>query len=56
MLVLTRRKRESLIVTLPSGEIMTLTICDLRSDKVKLGVEAPDEVKVQREELYDAKK
>jgi sRNA-binding carbon storage regulator CsrA len=36
------------------GDDITITIVDIRGDKVRLGVEAPQEVPVHRSEVYDA--
>jgi carbon storage regulator len=43
MLVLSRKKNESIIV-----------VVEIRGDKVRLGVEAPKEVPVHRNEVYEA--
>ena len=50
MLVLSRRKNESIII----GDNVTITICDVRGDKVRLGITAPRSVSVHREEVYRA--
>lgn len=50
MLVLSRHKNESITI----GDDITITIVDIRGDKVRLGVEAPREVPVHRREVYDA--
>ena len=47
MLVLTRKSGESLII----GDDVVVTIVEVRGNQVKIGVEAPDSVKVYREEL-----
>ena len=49
MLVLSRKKGESIVI----GEHIVVTVVDLRNGKVRLGVEAPKEVPVHRQELYD---
>ncbi|HUX14976.1 MAG TPA: carbon storage regulator [Phycisphaerae bacterium] len=52
MLVLTRRRDESIILTdLVSGERVTVIVTDIRADKVRLGIEAPDSVRVDRAEI-----
>lgn len=48
MLVLTRRKGESLII----NDNITVTIIGVRGDTVKMGIEAPREVAVHREEIH----
>jgi len=50
MLVLSRRKNESIII----GDDVEVTICDVKSDRVRLGITAPKEIPVYRREVYDA--
>ena len=50
MLVLTRQKNESIII----GNDITIVVVEIRGDKVRLGIEAPKEVPVHRQEVYDA--
>ena len=50
MLVLTRRKGEKLMI----GDDITVTVCEINGNKVRVGVEAPRQVKVHRSEVYDA--
>ncbi len=50
MLVLSRRKNESLVI----NNDVTITVVEIRGDKVRLGVEAPKEVPVHRREVFDA--
>lgn len=50
MLVLSRKKNESVVI----NNDITVTIVEIRGDKVRLGVEAPKEVPVHRREVYDA--
>lgn len=47
MLVLSRKKNESVII---DGGI-TVTVLDIRGDKVRLGLTAPLEVRIARDEL-----
>ena len=49
MLVLSRQKDESIMI----GDGIRITIVDVRGDKVRIGIEAPKDVKVFRTELYD---
>jgi carbon storage regulator len=53
MLVLTRQKNQKIIVEV-GGLRMTITLADIRGDKVKLGFEAPREFKIIRQELEGA--
>ncbi len=50
MLVLSRQRDESIII----GDNIVLTIVDIRGDKVRLGIEAPKEIPVHRQEVYEA--
>jgi len=51
MLVLSRKKNETVMV----GDI-PVTIVEIRGDKVRLGIEAPKEVPIDRLEIYHAKR
>lgn len=50
MLVLSRQRDESIII----GDNIVLTVVDIRGDKVRLGIEAPKDIPVHRQEVYDA--
>lgn len=50
MLVLSRRKNESIII----NNDITIVVVEIRGDKVRLGIEAPQEVPVHRKEVYDS--
>ena len=50
MLVLTRKRNESIII----GDSIKLTVTEIRGDKVRLGIEAPKEIPVHRQEVYEA--
>lgn len=50
MLVLSRRVGERLII----GNDIVVTIIDVRSDGVRVGIDAPREVKVTRAEIFEA--
>ena len=50
MLVLSRQRDESIII----GDDIVVTIVDVRGDKVKLGIDAPQDVSVHRREVYEA--
>ncbi len=36
------------------GDDVTITVVDIRGDKVRLGIDAPRDVPVHRREVYDA--
>jgi len=50
MLVLSRKKDEKIII----GDSITLMVIEIRGDKVRLGIDAPRDVSVHRQEVYDA--
>lgn len=50
MLVLSRQRDESIII----GENIVITVVDIRGDKVRLGIQAPTEIPVHRQEVYEA--
>lgn len=50
MLVLSRHRDESIMI----GDDVVVTIVDIRGDKVRLGIDAPPEIPVHRQEVYDA--
>ncbi len=50
MLVLSRHRDESIII----GDNIVVTVVDVRGDKVRLGIDAPTEIPVHRQEVYEA--
>jgi carbon storage regulator len=50
MLVLSRYCDESVCI----GDDIVITVVDVRSDRVRLGIKAPSSVSVHRQEVYDA--
>ena len=49
MLILTRRVGEALKL----GEDITVTVLDVRGNQVRIGIDAPKSVAIQREEIYN---
>ncbi len=50
MLVLSRKQDEKIII----GDSITLMVVAIQGDKVRLGIEAPKDVSIHREEVYQA--
>ncbi len=50
MLVLSRKKNESIVI----NNDIVITVVEIRGDKVRLGIVAPKEVPVHRQEVFEA--
>jgi carbon storage regulator len=48
MLVLTRRVQQSIVI----GKDVVVTVLEVRGDQVRIGISAPRDVDVHREEVY----
>ena len=49
MLVLSRKAEESLFI----GDDIKITVLDIRGGQVRIGITAPQDIKIHREEIYD---
>lgn len=49
MLILTRNINQSIII----GDNITLTVLEVRGKQVRLGINAPKDITVHREEIYN---
>lgn len=50
MLVLSRKKNEQIIV----GDHIVITVVEVRGDRVRLGIEAPQEIPIHRNEVLES--
>ena len=50
MLVLSRKKNESIVI----DNDITIVVVEIRGDIVRLGVDAPKEIPVHRQEVFEA--
>ena len=51
MLVLSRKLLESIVI---ADMQIKITVVDIRGDKVRIGIEAPETIAVHRQEVYEA--
>lgn len=50
MLVLTRKQGESIVI----GQDIVITVIEVRGTQVRIGIDAPRNVQVHREEVFEA--
>ena len=48
MLILTRKVNEKIVI----GDDVTITILAVKGNQIRIGIEAPKEIQVHREEIY----
>jgi len=53
MLVISRYRNEQVILTMPDGQQIVIMVVDVRGDRIRLGIQAPQNVSVLRKEIYD---
>lgn len=51
MLVLTRRRDEAIVIRNRCGTEIRLMVVEIRGNKVRLGIEAPPEINIVRQEI-----
>ena len=49
MLVLSRKRGEKIRIS----NTITITVVEVKGDKVRIGIDAPENIEVHREEIYD---
>ena len=49
MLVLSRKAEEPMFI----GDDIKITVLDIRGGQVRIGITAPQDIKIHREEVYD---
>jgi carbon storage regulator len=50
MLVLSRKKNEKIVI----NESIVITVVDVRGDRVRIGIDAPRDVPIHRQEIHEA--
>lgn len=50
MLVLSRKQDEKIVI----GDNISLMVISIQGDKVRLGIEAPKDISIHRQEVYEA--
>jgi carbon storage regulator len=54
MLVLSRKKGESLVIQVTRPVEITVAVVEMKGDRVRIGVDAPHDVVINRQEVHDA--
>ena len=55
MLILSRLKGEKIVIRCGEAEVI-VTLTESHSHRARIGIEAPREVQIDREEVYEAKR
>lgn len=55
MLVLTVKRNRRVIITMPDGRLITLMVCEIDAGKVRIGIAAPEDVTIDRDDVHDRK-
>jgi carbon storage regulator len=54
MLVLSRKKNEKIVINESIVITIVITIVDVRGDRVRIGIDAPRDIPIHREEVHKA--
>jgi len=54
MLILTRRASEAIVIELPTGETIKVAVLSVKPNLVRIGTDAPDDIKIVKAELLEA--
>ena len=54
MLILSRRIGQTIIIETPAGKRIEVDVLGVKGNQVRIGTDAPDDVSILREELYEA--
>jgi carbon storage regulator len=52
MLVLSRKVNQDIVI---ANGLITIKVIDIRGDKVRIGIDAPSDIDINRKEVYDLK-
>ena len=53
MLILTRRANEAIVIELPTGETIKVAVLSVKPNLVRIGTDAPDDIKIVKAELLE---
>lgn len=53
MLILTRRTGETLTAVTADGKEITITVLGVKGNQVRIGIDAPRDIEVHREEIWE---
>ena len=53
MLILTRKEKEALILMMPEGDPMVVTLRDAKCGEAKIGIDAEDDMRIERIDIRE---
>lgn len=54
MLVLSRKKTEAIVIVCPDGTRLRIVVTEIRGDKARIGLHAPNDYVIHRDEVQQA--